>query len=155
MNSWSVFSTPSNLGSIFSIIDGVMDKRIIIYANRFNDFDIVDNVTMTIAFHTDSVEITMNKMYHRVMMNIKYIKSDSHIEVATDSTYVYGEDEDGHYMTPPADRNPKYVDRWALSTFLSVFDSDDKNFIFNLFNNYAKPLVHKYFKCDKEENEEV
>lgn len=152
-NSWSVFSTPSNFGSIFSFIDGVMDKRVIIYANRFNDFDIVDNVTMSVAFHRDSVEITMNSIYHQVMMNIKYIKSDGHIEVATDSTYVYCEDENRRYMTPPANHNPEYVERWILLRFLSVFDSNDKNFIFNLFNVYADTFVRSYLKCDKDEKD--
>ena len=150
---WSLFCVPSNPYSIFSIIDGVMDKRVVFYANRFSDFNIVDNITTTISFHKDSVEVTMHKMYNRVMMNIKYIKSDDHIEVDEDSTYVYGEDEDGHYMTPPTRPHPEYGEHWALSTFLNVLDSDERDYIFNLFRKYVRPLVDAYFKYDGDEED--
>jgi len=150
---WSVFCVPSNPYSIFSIIDGVKDKRVIIYANRFNYNNIVDNITTTVSFHKDSVEITMNKMYKRVMMNIKYIDSNGHIEVDEDSTYVYGEDEDGHYMTPPTRPHPEYGERWALSRFFSVLDSDEQDYIYNLFRMYARPLVDAYFKYDGDDDE--
>ena len=153
--SWSVCCVPSNPYSIFSIKDGVMDKRVIFYANQYYGYDIAETVTMSIAFHKDAVEVTMNNMYRRVMMNIKYIKSDDHIEVVNDSTYVYCEDEDGHYMTPSINPHPEYGERWALSTFLSVFDLDNRISIFNLFIKYAKGLIYEYFKCDEEDKKEV
>ena len=131
--------------------DGITNKKVKFYSeHRIGSYGRYDSVTMTLSFDVDSVEITIDRKMMSVMMNIKYAKCDGVIKVVADSSYTYSLKE-GYYI-PPKFQHTKTIESCVLTRFMNYdFESDERSFIYKLFNDYGVNLAYAYLKCPDED----